>query len=173
VEDALLLVDVIKDFEHEDGERLLASFRKRHAGLVSAVDVARESGRLIAYPNDSPDDRLADAPRLIRRALDGKGGELVSDIAPRSEDLIVLKRRYSGFDETPLASLLEERGVGKLTIAGTATEMCVFQTAMDAVRHGFEVEVQANACATVDEDHEALSLSYLGRVLGVPIRERP
>jgi nicotinamidase-related amidase len=62
-------------------------------------------------------------------------------------DLIVLKRRYSAFDETPLASLIEERGVGKLTIAGTATEMCVFQTAMDALRQGFEVEVQADACA--------------------------
>lgn len=34
---ALLLVDVLKDFEHEDGDRLLASFRERHARLVELL----------------------------------------------------------------------------------------------------------------------------------------
>jgi hypothetical protein len=38
---ALLLVDVIKDFEHEDGDRLLSSFRDRHGGLTRALYDAR------------------------------------------------------------------------------------------------------------------------------------
>jgi len=38
VKDALLLVDVINDFRHEDGEALLASFRRRHAGLLAAIE---------------------------------------------------------------------------------------------------------------------------------------
>ena len=54
-------------------------------------------------------------------------------------------------------------------MAGTATEMCVFQTVTDAVRLGFEVSVQADACATVNEEHERLALDYLERVLGVEI----
>jgi nicotinamidase-related amidase len=103
---------------------------------------------------------------------EGKGGELVAAVAPRSGDLIVLKPRYSAFDDTPLASLLDERGIDRLTLAGTATEMCVFQTATDALRSGFEVAVQADACATVDEQHEALALAYLDQVLGVPVLGR-
>lgn len=164
---------MIKDFEHEDGDRLLASFRKRHAGLVRAVDQAREDGATIVYANDSAGTWRSDAASLIQRALDGKGGELVAAIAPRSDDLIVLKPRYSAFDETPLALLLEECGVREVTLAGTATEMCVFQTATDAVRHGFEVAVQADACATVDEDHEALALSYLEQVVGLRVLNGP
>jgi nicotinamidase-related amidase len=169
VAQGLLLVDVIKDFEHEDGDRLLTCFRKRHAGLVRAVEQARADGTTIVYANDNAGTWRSDAPSLIQRALEGKGGELVAAIAPRPEDLVVLKPRYSAFDETPLASRLEECGVRELTLAGTATEMCVFQTATDAVRHGFEVAVQADACATVDEDHEALALSYLEQVVGLRV----
>ena len=41
VRDALLLVDVIQDFRHEDGERLLASFRRRHAALTPTTEGTR------------------------------------------------------------------------------------------------------------------------------------
>jgi nicotinamidase-related amidase len=169
---ALLLVDVIKDFEHEDGERLLASFRSRHGGLAGVVDRARADGTTVVYANDNAETWDSDAPALIRRAIEGTGGELVSAIAPRSGDLIILKPRYSAFDDTPLASLLEDRGIEELILAGTATEMCVFQTATDALRRGFEVAIQADACATIHEQNEALALEYLARVLGVPVLGR-
>jgi nicotinamidase-related amidase len=166
---ALLLVDVIKDFEHEDGERLLASFRERHAGLVEVIARARAAGTPVVYANDSDGSWGPDTAALVRRAVDAKGGELVSKIAPRPEDMLVLKRRYSAFDETPLASLLAEREIAQLAIAGTATEMCVFQTGTDALRLGFEASVHADACATVDEE---LALAYLERVLNVPVLGR-
>ena len=41
MKDALLLVDVLNDFEHEDGDRLLESFRERHEGMVRALGRAR------------------------------------------------------------------------------------------------------------------------------------
>jgi nicotinamidase-related amidase len=166
---ALLLVDVIKDFEHEDGDRLLESFRNRYRGLVATVEQARRSGTPLFYANDSGGSWGPDTSALVRRALAGKGGELVSAIAPQPEDVLVVKPRYSGFDDTPLASILREREITELAIAGTATEMCVFQTATDALRLGFEVSVQADACATVDEEDEALALDYLERVLDIQV----
>jgi nicotinamidase-related amidase len=57
-------------------------------------------------------------------------------------------------------------------VAGTATERCVFQTAGDAVRLGLDVTVRADACATVDERHEALALDYLEQVLEVRVLGR-
>jgi nicotinamidase-related amidase len=59
--------------------------------------------------------------------------------------------------------------VDELVVAGTATEMCVFQTVTDALRLGFRAAVQADACATVDEENERLALLYLERVLAVPV----
>lgn len=173
VKRALLLVDVIKDFEHEDGEQLLQSFRSRHAALLELLDGARREGIPVVYANDTDSPWDSDAPGLVRRALAGGGGELVAAVAPRPGEIVILKPRYSAFDGTPLAHLLEEEGIDALVLAGTATEMCVFQTATDALRLGFEVAVQGNACATVDERHETLALDYLEKVRGVAVRGRP
>ena len=82
--DVLLLVDVLDDFDHEDGTRLLESFAERHPALVKVLDHARRSDTPIVFANDSRgqwDSHVA--PRLIERALNGPGGALVRDIAPR------------------------------------------------------------------------------------------
>lgn len=170
---ALLLVDVIKDFRHEDGDRLLASFRGRQPGLLRTLGDARANGTPVVYANDTAGTWDSDAPELVRRAVDeGRAGELVAALAPRDDEAVVLKPRYSAFDSTPLETLLRERGVEEVRVAGTATELCVFQTVTDALRLGFAAAVQADACATVDEENERLALLYLERVLGVPIRGR-
>jgi nicotinamidase-related amidase len=169
---ALLLVDVIKDFRHEDGNRLLESYRDRHGALVAALAAARDSGMPVIYANDSPEPWSSDVRRLLEDSVErGRARELVAAVAPRDGERVILKRRYSAFDATPLSSILrEDLDVDSIVVAGTATEMCVFQTVTDALRLGFEGAVQADACATVDEDNESLALAYLERVLGVEIR---
>jgi nicotinamidase-related amidase len=168
---ALLLVDVVKDFLHEDGDRLFDSYRERHGALVAAVEAARGAGEPVVYANDNAGPWDSDAPALVRQAVEkGRGGELVAAIAPQDGDTFVLKAGYSAFDETPVASLLRDTlGVDELAVAGTATEMCVFQTVQDALRLGFSVSVLADACATVEPEHERLALQFLERVQGVPI----
>jgi nicotinamidase-related amidase len=166
---AFLLVDVLKDFEHEDGDKLLASFRVRHPNLAGALAAARESGEVVVYANDAGPEWEAAA--LVSRSLRGKAGELMEPLIPEPGESIFLKPDYSAFRRTPLADAFRELGVEGFALAGTATEMCVFQTAADAVRHGFEVTVLAAACASVDERNERLALDYLRDVLGVSVRE--
>jgi len=166
---ALLLVDVIKDFEHEDGDRLLADFREHHGVLVRALAEARADGRTVAYANDAPESQDADPSEIVRRGVEGKAGDLVQELVPQLDEPLVIKPGYSGFHRTELDELLRERGVKAIDVAGTATEMCVFQTATDAVRLGFEVTVLANACASVDDRHEVLALDYLEQVLGLSV----
>lgn len=168
---ALLLVDVIKDFQHEDGDRLLASYTGRHPNLVRLLAEARSAGLPVVYANDRG-DRDEDAAALVRRAVEkGKAGDLVAAVGPQDEP-IVLKQGYSGFFETSLAAVLRGLDAEELVLAGTATEMCVFETAMDALRLGFGVTVRADACATVDEANERLALDYLERVRGVAVLGR-
>ncbi|MGH7478282.1 MAG: isochorismatase family protein, partial [Candidatus Methylomirabilales bacterium] len=59
---------------------------------------------------------------------------------------------YSGFQGTSLATLLRERGVGRLLIGGLATDYCVKATALDARQAGFEVVVLADAIRGVEVD---------------------
>jgi nicotinamidase-related amidase len=168
---ALLLVDVINDFRHEDGERLLAGFTQRIAGIEDALGRARAADAPVVYANDNWGVWDGDATRLVEEAVThGLGGELVRRIAPRSGDRFVVKPRYSAFDSTPLGLILEELDLGALALAGGATEMCVAQSAIAAQQLGYDVVVLPAACASVDPDAEATALAYL-RVLGIRTAE--
>jgi nicotinamidase-related amidase len=170
VNDALVLVDVFQRFDHEDGDALLASYRERSGGMKDLLGRARAAGVPVVYVNDA--DRWdSDAPGLVRRALEeGRGGELVAELAPEEGDRFVLKPRYSIFDHTPLVLLLRELEIERLLLAGAATEMCVVQSAIDARELGFKVTIVADACATTDEELERLTFEYAERVVGAFVR---
>jgi nicotinamidase-related amidase len=167
--DALLLVDVINDFRHEDGGALLASFRDRHQRLVEAIAEAREREMPVIYANDNDGVWDGDSRRLVRVAIEGRGGELIEAIAPREGDRFVVKPRYSAFDSTPLDLILESLRIERIQLAGTATEMCVAQTAIDARELRYKVSVLADACACVDPRLEAVALEYLEAVTGTVV----
>jgi nicotinamidase-related amidase len=165
--DALLLVDVIQRFDHDDGSRLLRSARERLAGVEAAMERARAAGIPVIYVNDNAGRWDSDVSALVRSAIEhGQGGDVVGRLAPGEDDLFVLKPRYSAFDHTPLAILLGELEVDRLLLAGTATEGCVVQTAIDARELGFKVTILTDACATNDERLERVALEYAEQVVG-------
>ena len=63
---------------------------------------------------------------------------------------------YSAFFEndhatpTGLAGYLRERGIGRLTLVGLATDFCVAYSALDAVGQGFDTTVRLDACRGID-----------------------
>jgi nicotinamidase-related amidase len=169
MKDSLLLVDVVTDFRHEDGDALLASFRERHSALKQAISDARERELPVVYANDNFGAWDGDARRLIDEAANGEAGDLVAEIAPREGDRFVVKPRYSAFDHTPLVLLLRELEIERILLAGAATEMCVVQTAIDAREEGFKVSILADACATTDPEIEALALRYAEEIVGARV----
>ena len=57
---------------------------------------------------------------------------------------------YSAFEATELADLLHDRGIKKVTVVGLATDYCVKDTVLDALREGFEVEIDTDAMRAVN-----------------------
>ena len=57
---------------------------------------------------------------------------------------------YSAFDETDLAAQLKRQGVQEVWVGGLATDYCVKNTVLDALKNGFEVKALANAMRAVD-----------------------
>jgi nicotinamidase-related amidase len=169
MKDALLLVDVIQDFEHEAGDALLESFRTRHAGLRRALAEARANGLPVIYANDNRGIWDGDAGGLIRGAIAGRGGDLVAAVAPEPGDRFVVKPRYSAFDHTPLVLILRELKIERILLAGAATEMCVVQTAIDAKEEGLKVTILADACVTTDERMERLAFEYAEKIVGAVV----
>ncbi len=57
---------------------------------------------------------------------------------------------YSGFDETDLALQLQRLGINELWIGGLATDYCVKNTVLDALKQGLAVKVPREAVRAVD-----------------------
>ena len=57
---------------------------------------------------------------------------------------------YSGFEETDLAKVLREHDVDEVTVVGLATDYCVRQTGLDALREGFRVTVDRAGVRGID-----------------------
>jgi nicotinamidase-related amidase len=170
--DVLLIVDVFNDFDHEDGDDLLASFRERVPAMAEAIAAARVAVIPIVYVNDQLERWDADAPGLVRSALAARpGGEVIALLAPEPGDRFVLKPRYSAFDHTALALLLEELEIERILLIGSATEGCVVQTGIDAREAGFKVTIVADACATTDPGLAEIALRYAEEVGGMRIND--
>jgi nicotinamidase/pyrazinamidase len=57
---------------------------------------------------------------------------------------------YSAFDGTDLALQLERLGVEEVWVGGLATDYCVKNTVLDALKEGFRVKAVANAMRAVE-----------------------
>ena len=57
---------------------------------------------------------------------------------------------YSAFDETDLATRLHDQGVAEVVVGGLATDYCVKNTVLDAIKNGFGVKAVAEAMRPVE-----------------------
>lgn len=94
----------------------------------------------------SPNPRKETALCLMRARPELKGQllvegtwdfEIVAELQPHPQDLVVLKTRYSGFAGTTLDSALRVRGIRYLFFTGIATNVCVESTLRDAYFHEY------------------------------------
>jgi nicotinamidase-related amidase len=172
VKDALVVVDVFNDFDHEDGAALLASFRERVPAMVGAIESARRGNVPVVYVNDQQGQWDADAPGLVRAALARRpGGAVLAPLAPKRGDCFLLKPRYSAFDRTPLVLLLRELEVERILLMGAATEGCIVQSGLDARELDLKVTILADACATNDSELADIALRYAESVGGMRIAD--
>ncbi len=57
---------------------------------------------------------------------------IVDELAPQPGDIVIVKKRYSGFARTSLDAELQARGIRFLFFTGIATNVCVESTLRDA-----------------------------------------
>ena len=63
--------------------------------------------------------------------------EIDSRIAPRQDELVIVKKRASGFHGTHLSGYLNAQGVDTVIITGVTMAGCVRHTTEDAIAEGF------------------------------------
>lgn len=84
------------------------------------------------------------------------GHEIIEALAPvEGETVLANKRALSGFTNTNLEEILQNKGVKNVIIAGYLTNVCAQATAWSAYDLGYNVRMAIDACgATSQSNHE-------------------
>ena len=160
---ALIVVDMQNAYTSLGGYLDLAGFDVSKTQPVvqqiqKAIDVAHAAGiQVIFFKNGwdadyveaggegSPNFHKSNAIKTMRKKpelqgkLLSKGGwdyELIDELQPAPQDIVIEKPRYSGFFHTQLDSILRAKGIRNLVFTGIATNVCVEST----LRDGFFLE---------------------------------
>jgi nicotinamidase-related amidase len=158
---ALVVIDMINTYDHEDADRLRESAERVVPVLADLVKRARDAGAPVIYVNDNFGEWRSDQQTLVADALAGEHASLVEPIVPDDDAMFVLKARHSIFYETPLEYLLRQEEIEEIVLSGQVTEQCIVYSALDAhIRH-IPVVVPRDAVAHIHEDLAEAALKMM------------
>jgi nicotinamidase/pyrazinamidase len=175
---ALIVVDVQNDFADPQGSLSVRGGEQVVARVNREIEAARSAGALVVYTQDwhppsTPHFVTEGGLWPVHCVMGTWGAELHPDLDVSGE--VVRKGSggedgYSGFTTrhpesgnekaTELGDLLLAKGIERVVVAGLATDYCVKETALDALRLGFDTVVLEDAVAAVNlqpgDDRRAL-----------------
>ncbi len=157
---ALIIIDMINGNEPFFTEE----HRKIIPRIAETVRECRKKSIPIIFANDSyiKNDWLF---RFMKEhAVRGTDGvEVIDELKPEENDIIVEKRRFSAFFRTDLDLTLRELGVDTVVLAGINTNVCVLATAFDAVSSDFYTILLSDCCASSKKElHDFIVEKFRG-----------
>lgn len=165
---ALLVVDLQNDFADPRGSLYVNGSNEVVGPANACVQRAQRAGSTIAYTQDwhpahTPHFAQDGGIWPVHCVANSWGAEFVPELIV---DGVVIRKGtggedgYSGFSmrdvgtdtakPTGLEEALSRAGVASIVLCGLATDYCVKETALDAIRLGFEVYVLTDTVRAVD-----------------------
>lgn len=134
--------DIIKNIDV-----LLNTSRKNNIPVIYVTHTHRE---------DLSDFGIAhyfEPPSVIEGS---EGADIVKELKPEQEDIVVKKRRYDAFFQTELDLILRQKNVKNLIVCGVLTDACVLGTVQHARSLDYKVCLLEDCTAgTTEEKHKA------------------
>ena len=171
---ALVVVDMQNDFVREGGGLLVPDAAATVPAIRSMLELARAHGMRVVYSQDTHRDGDPEWRIWPEHARAGSWGwEIVHELAPGPDDVVLRKLRHDAFYGTPLDHLLRCWGVDTLVICGTVANICVHYTAASAALRWYDVVIPRDAISALDPFDLESSLRqaafvFAGRITTTP-----
>ena len=164
---ALVLIDVINDFDFPLAEALLRYALPAAKRIAALKERARRARIPAIYANDNFGQWRLYFHQQIEHCLEkgGRGSQIVELLRPDDDDYFVLKAMHSGFFSTTLEVLLERLEAERLILVGFAADICVLYTANDAYMRGFKVAVPSDCVASETKRQFRFALEHMSKRL--------
>ena len=164
---ALVLVDVINDFDFPGADALIRAAEAASVPLARLAARARAAGVPVLYVNDNFGRWRSDWRTVVTQCVSEKsrGHRVARRLRPTGDDYFVLKPKHSGFFSTPLDILLRYLGVDTVILAGFAADICILLTANDAYMRDYRVVVPRDCVASNTRAKTAFALREIREVL--------
>ena len=185
---ALLFFDMLNVYYHGASEETKKKMKPVVDNAVRLMNAARKNRILIYYAmaNHRPDGesrsmiitdtdmRLRPWPNgecvtSVHGATEGSWEQkVIEEIAPRPEDYIIPKYRWSTFHQTYFDLALRSRGIDTIIVSGGAVDVGVASTVYSARDHDYNTIVVRDACSNSHDDSMAALMNTvfprMGRV---------
>jgi nicotinamidase-related amidase len=148
---AVIVVDMQNDFVKEGGSLVVPDAEATIPKIQGLLDLARGSGMKVVFTQDTHTDGDPEWDIWPEHVREGSWGwEIVEELAPREDELVIRKVRYDAFYGTHLDHYLRVWGADTLIICGTVANICVHYTAASAALRWFEVVIPRDATSALD-----------------------
>ena len=148
---ALVVVDMQNDFVKEGGSLLVPDAEATIPAIKNLLNLARNSGMKVVFSQDTHTDGDPEWEIWPEHAREGSWGwEIVEELTPREDELVIRKVRYDAFYGTHLDHFLRLWKVDTLMICGTVANICVHYTAASAALRWYEVILPRDATSALD-----------------------
>ena len=174
-ETALLLIDVINDFDFPEGEQLLRLAMPAGKNIAALKKRTKAAGIPSIYVNDNFGRWRSDFKKTVAHCNEenARGKHFVELLLPDEDDYFVLKPKHSGFYSTTLDLLLTHLNAKNLILTGIAGNNCVLVTANDAYMRDYKLFVPADCVVSNTEDDNAYALKQMETVLKADVTPSP
>ena len=170
---ALLLIDVINDFEFPRGDELFRRALPIAPKIAKLKQRARSAGIPVVYVNDNFGRWRSNFQQIVAHCLSEKvrGRRFVQQMTPDEQDYFVLKPKHSGFYQSPLELLLKSFGTKRLILTGLSTNSCVLFTAADAYMRGVQLLVPSDCVAACSDQEHDCAMEQMRCMLNADVSE--
>ena len=148
---ALIVVDMQNDFVKEGGSLVVPDAEGTIPAIQDLLRLARDSGMKVVFTQDSHTEGDPEWDIWPEHVREGTWGwDIVGELGPREDELVVRKVRYDAFYGTHLDHYLRLWGVDTLILCGTVANICVHYTAASAALRWYDVIIPRDAISALD-----------------------